>query len=72
MMMMASEDLTERVKKASVFLDRLSDYAEDLRAEIDNIRKVALEITSMIIEDAESLREEILQLTEKLSKISRK
>ncbi len=69
---MSSKEILERMEKARVFLERLKEYAEDLGAEIDNIRKVALEITSMIIEDAQSLRDEILSLSQRLSKLSKK
>ena len=55
-----------------MFLDRLKEYASNLRVEIDDIRKVSFQITTMIISDVESLRDELLSLTRRIVAIEKK
>ncbi len=69
---MDPEELKERFDKALVFLDRLKEYASNLRVEIDDIRKVSFQITTMIISDVESLRDELLSLTRRIVAIEKK
>ena len=67
-----SAEMLDKLKKASAFLDKLKEMAEDLRREIDDLRRVAHEITTMIISDAESIRDELLAISKRVLKLEEK
>ena len=69
---MSEDKILSKLKTALALLEKLSTYAQDLRREIDDLRRVSFEITTMIIQDAESIRNEIATIVKRLIVLEKK
>jgi len=69
---MDTSELAERFEKARAFIERLESYINGLRREIEDLRKVAFEIATMIISDTESIRDELVSISKRILQLEKK
>ncbi len=69
---MRKEELKERMQKAIIFLDKLKEYVNSLHEEIRNVRRVSIEITTMIIMHTKDIRDQMILLARRIVALEKK
>ncbi|MHA1589871.1 MAG: hypothetical protein ACTSVA_04605 [Candidatus Njordarchaeales archaeon] len=67
-----NDNALEKLSKALLFLEKLLEQIDLMKADVEDLRRFSQEMTAMLIEDIEEIKERIRSVAKKLVELEKK